>query len=75
MLNAEKLTRKSLDAVKNAQSIALERNAMQIAPEHLTYALVSQEGEICCEQTTIRTPRSAMATTPRRRWSNARLSW
>ena len=44
MLNAEKLTRKSLDAVKNAQSIALERNAMQIAPEHLTYALVSQEG-------------------------------
>ena len=44
MLNAEKLTRKSLDAVQNAQSIALERNHMQIAPEHLTYALVSQEG-------------------------------
>ncbi len=44
MLNAEKLTRKSLDAVKTAQSLALERNAMQIAPEHLTYALVSQEG-------------------------------
>ena len=44
MLNAEKLTKKSLDALKNAQSIALERNHMQIAPEHLTYALVSQEG-------------------------------
>ncbi len=43
MLNAEKLTQKSMDAVKRAQSIALERNHMQIAPEHLTYALVSQE--------------------------------
>ena len=36
MLNAEKLTQKSLDAVKRAQSAALERNHMQIAPEHLT---------------------------------------
>ena len=44
MLNAEKLTQKSLEAVRAAQSLALERNHMQIAPEHLTYALVSQEG-------------------------------
>ena len=44
MLNAEKLTQKSLEAVKTAQSLALERNNVQITPEHLTYALVSQEG-------------------------------
>ena len=44
MLNAEKLTQKSLDALKTAQSLAVERNNLQITPEHLVYALVSQDG-------------------------------
>ncbi|MBO7405112.1 MAG: AAA family ATPase, partial [Clostridia bacterium] len=44
MLSPEKLTQKSLDALKTAQSLAVERNNVQITPEHLTYALVSQEG-------------------------------
>ncbi|MBR4206628.1 MAG: AAA family ATPase, partial [Clostridia bacterium] len=43
-MNAEKLTQKSLDALKTAQSLAVERNNLQITPEHLVYALVSQDG-------------------------------
>ena len=44
MLSPEKLTQKSLDALKTAQSLAVERNNVQVTPEHLAYALVSQEG-------------------------------
>ena len=44
MLSTEKLTQKSLDALKTAQSLAIERNNVQITPEHLAYALVSQDG-------------------------------
>ena len=44
MLSPEKLTQKSLDALKTAQSLAVERNNVQVTPEHLAYALVSQDG-------------------------------
>ena len=43
-MNAQKFTKKSLEAVNAAQSIALENQNMQIMPEHLLYALVDQEG-------------------------------
>ena len=43
-MNAQKFTKKALEAVNSAQSIALENQNMQIAPEHLLYALVDQEG-------------------------------
>ena len=43
-MNAEILNQKSLDAIRNAQNIALEINIMQITPEHLTYALLDQDG-------------------------------
>ena len=43
-MNAQKLTKKALEAVQAAQSIAIENQNMQIMPEHLLYALVDQEG-------------------------------
>ena len=43
-MNAQKFTKKALEAVNAAQSIALENQNMQIMPEHLLYALVDQEG-------------------------------
>ena len=44
MLSPEKLTQKSLDALKTAQTLAVERNNVQVTPEHLAYALISQDG-------------------------------
>lgn len=43
-MNAQKFTKKALEAINNAQSIAIENQNMQIMPEHLLYALVDQEG-------------------------------
>ena len=43
-MNAQKFTKKALEAINTAQSIALENQNMQIMPEHLLYALVDQEG-------------------------------
>ena len=43
-MNAQKFTKKSLEAVQAAQSIAIENQNMQVMPEHLLYALVDQEG-------------------------------
>ncbi len=42
-MNAQKLTQKSLEAINQAQNIALENQNMQIEPEHLVYALVEQD--------------------------------
>ena len=45
-MDAQKLTQKSLEAVKNAQSMAIEYNNMQIENLHLAYALLSDsEGQ------------------------------
>ena len=43
-MNAQKFTKKALEALQNAQSMAIENQNMQIMPEHLLYALVDQEG-------------------------------
>ena len=34
-MNAQKFTQKSLEAIQEAQNIALEHNSMQIEQEHL----------------------------------------
>ena len=43
-MNAQKFTKKALEAVNAAQSIAIENQNLQIMPEHLLYALVDQDG-------------------------------
>ncbi|MGN0691390.1 MAG: ATP-dependent chaperone ClpB [Oscillospiraceae bacterium] len=42
-MNMQKLTKKSLEAVESAQSKAIEYQNMNIAPEHMLYALIDQE--------------------------------
>ena len=42
-MNSQKLTQKSLEAIREAQNVAIEHNNMQITQEHLLYALVCQE--------------------------------
>ena len=48
-MNAQKFTKKALEAVQTAQSIAIENQNMQIMPEHLLYALVDQEGGLIAQ--------------------------
>ncbi len=43
-MNAENLTKKSLEAVQTAQSMARENHNNYLMPEHLLYALVDQDG-------------------------------
>ncbi len=43
-MNAQKFTKKALEAVQAAQSLAIEKQNLQIQSEHLFYALVDQEG-------------------------------
>ncbi|MGX8701857.1 ATP-dependent chaperone ClpB [Caproiciproducens sp.] len=42
-MNAQKFTQKSLEAIQEAQNIAIEHNNMQIEEEHLLQALLTQE--------------------------------
>ncbi len=48
-MNAQKFTQKSLEAIQEAQNLALEQQNMQIEQEHLLYALVTQEGGLISE--------------------------
>lgn len=43
-MNAQKFTQKSLEAIQDAQNIAIEYQNMQIEEEHLLYALINQDG-------------------------------
>ena len=43
-MDAEKLTKKTIEAIKNAQALALENDNMQISPEHIAYVLIDSEG-------------------------------
>ena len=43
-MNAQNLTQKSLEALQNAQGMALENRNPAVAPEHLLYALIDQDG-------------------------------
>ena len=40
------LTQKTIEALKNAEQIALDHNHMEIEPDHLMLSLLSQEGGI-----------------------------
>lgn len=42
-MNAEKYTKKALDAINKAQTLALERHNQQLCPEHIAYALINDE--------------------------------
>ena len=42
-MNAQKFTQKSLEAIQEAQNIAIENNNMQIEQEHLAAALLAQD--------------------------------
>ena len=42
-MNVQKFTQKSLEAIQEAQNIALEHNSMQIEQEHLVCALLEQK--------------------------------
>ncbi|MDD6799798.1 MAG: ATP-dependent chaperone ClpB [Firmicutes bacterium] len=43
-MNAEKFTQKTIETINAAQNLARERQNQTIMPEHLLYALLSQEG-------------------------------
>jgi len=44
IMNAQKLTQKSLEAVQAAQALAIENSNNYITPEHLLRALIGQDG-------------------------------
>jgi ATP-dependent Clp protease ATP-binding subunit ClpB len=48
-MNAQKFTQKSLEAIQQAQSIAIEYQNQQVDQPHLFYALASQEGGLIPE--------------------------
>ena len=43
-MNADKFTKKSMEALTTAQNIATENDNQQITQEHLLYALIDQDG-------------------------------
>ena len=43
-MNAEKYTRKTVEAIQTAQSMAQENQNQYVTPEHLLYALLDQDG-------------------------------
>jgi len=42
-MNSEKFTKKALEAINNAQTLALERNNQEIQVEHMAYSLLTDE--------------------------------
>ncbi len=48
-MNIQKFTQKSLEAIQNAQSIALENQNSQIEQEHLMLSLLEQEDSLIKE--------------------------
>ena len=40
-MNADKLTRKSIEAVEESQRLAMEMNNQEVTSEHLLYALLT----------------------------------
>ena len=47
-MNAEKFTQKTIETINDAQNLARDKQNQTIAPEHLLYALLSQEGGLVC---------------------------
>ncbi len=46
VMNAEKFTKKSLEAIENCQKIAMDYGAQQIGADHLLYSLLTIEGSL-----------------------------
>lgn len=42
-MDTNKYTKKALDAINNAQTLALERHNQQLCKEHIAYALLSDD--------------------------------
>ena len=42
-MDTEKYTKKALEAINDAQTLALERHNQELMPEHLTYALLADD--------------------------------
>ncbi|MGN0674572.1 MAG: ATP-dependent chaperone ClpB, partial [Oscillospiraceae bacterium] len=51
-MNAQKFTKKSLDAINEAQSIAIDYQNMNVEQEHLLYALMTQENGLISQLVT-----------------------
>lgn len=47
-MNMQKFTKRSLEAISEAQSIAIEHQNMQIDQEHILHALLTQEDGLIC---------------------------
>ena len=43
-MNAEKFTQKTIQTINDAQNLAHEKQNQTLMPEHLLYALLSQDG-------------------------------
>ena len=48
-MNAQKFTQKSLEAIQNAQNLAVQNQNSQIEEEHLILALLEQEDSLIKE--------------------------
>lgn len=48
-MNAQKFTQKSLEAVQQANNLALANNNMQIEQEHLLYALLTTDDSLIAQ--------------------------
>ena len=48
-MNMQKFTQKSIEAIQEAQSVALENQNMQIEEEHLLWALINQQNGFISE--------------------------
>ena len=48
-MNAEKFTQKSMEAIRDAQQVAIRNQNMQIDQQHLLYALLNQEGGLIAQ--------------------------
>ena len=48
-MNAEKFTQKSIEAIGEAQKLAISNQNMQIDQQHLLYALLNQEGGLIAQ--------------------------
>ena len=46
VMNIQKFTQKSLEAIQNAQNIAIQNQNAQVEQEHILYALLSQEDSL-----------------------------
>ena len=46
-MNAEKFTQKTIEILNNAQNLAHEKQNQTLSPEHLLYALLTQDGGLC----------------------------